>query len=467
MADVEQLKRAFMKAHKAGDTKAAAALARAIKSQNAGAPIMPEMPAAAPKPETVASGSFLPISRDSAGNVGFDSNAGIVGVAKRGLQKLVGPIYGEGSPVDEQGRPSQQMIEGAADLAPFASPVSPALRAGEAVIPGVANTLRKPTNLKPPSAEALRSAGAQGYDAARKMGVRYNSQAVAGEAGKIRLGLEQDGILAELAPKTFKIVEKLSNPPANSTAPLEGLVAARRALQNARLDFTNPTEKLAAERVIKQLDEFIGRSDPASVVDGPASTAAKTLGEANANYAASKRSNLVTGKLDKADRQAAVANSGLNIENTIRQRANDVLNSEKLQKGFTKAELAMIRKVAEGSKGRNTLRYVGNLLGGGGGLGAMLTGAIAGGMTGSSAPALVGAGVMGGGYAAKKAGGALTRRAMQGVDLATRRRSPLYQQMLLDAPLEPMATGLPSAAVRGGLIASPSALDMLFQREKL
>jgi hypothetical protein len=32
--------------------------------------------------------------------------------------------------------------------------------------------------------------------------------------------------------------------------------------------------------------------------------------------------------------------------------------------------------------------------------------------------------------------------------------------------MEPMPTGLPSAAVRGGLAASPSVLDMLFQRGK-
>ena len=411
------------------------------------------------------SGSILPISSTPDGSWQFDSNAGLVGVVKRALT-LPGDVYsGKVQMTDpETGRTSDEAIRRSVEMAGVVTPVSPSLRAGEGVAGAI--NLRKPTSVTPPSAEALRSAGADGYNAARNMGVRYNSRAVADHAATIRQGLEQDGILAELAPKTFKIIDKLSDPPAGSEAPLTGLIAARRALKQARKDFLNPTEKLAAERVVKQLDEFIKRPGEKGVVAGPAAQAGKILDDANGNYAASKRSDFLSGKVDQADRQAAVANSGLNIENTIRQRANDVLNSEKLQKGFTKGELAAIRKVAEGNVGRNTLRYVGNLLGGGGGLGAMLTGAITGGAMGSATPSLIGAGAMGVGLGAKVAGGKIAKNAMRNVDLTTRMRSPLYQQMLLNAPMEPMPTGLPSAAVRGGLASSPSALDMLFQREK-
>jgi hypothetical protein len=423
-----------------------------------------------PGPTVEARSGIFPFSRMSDGSVDYwDTDSGFIGDIKRGLKKAVGPIYGEGSPIDEQGRTSMQMIEGAAELAPFVTPVSPALSAGSRIIPGVANSLRQ-GKVAPPSADALRTAGAQGYTAARELGVQYNSKAVAGVAGTIRNGLEQDGILAELAPKTFKIIDKLSSPPDGSTAPLTGLIAARRALKNARMDFTNPTEKLAAERVIKQLDEFIKTPPQKAVVAGAASKAGNILDEANANYAAGKRSDLLTGKLDKADRQAAVANSGANIDNAIRQRANDVLNSEKLQKGFTKAELAMIRAVAEGSRGRNTLRYVGNLLGGGGGLGAVVSGGIGGTAAtfagGPLAGAVVGGGIPLTGMAAKAGGGALTRKAMLQADMATRSRSPLYQQMLLEAPLIAPSQAVPAAVLRGGMMSTPSALDMLFQREK-
>jgi hypothetical protein len=429
------------------------------------APAPMEQPAPAPE----RSGSILPISSTPDGSWQFDSNAGLVGMVKRALT-LPGDVYtGKVQMTDpETGRTSDEAIRRSAEMAGVVTPVNPMVRSGDMAIPGVANSLRQ-GKVAPPSAEALRSAGAKGYDSVRNMGVRYNSRAVANHAATIRQGLEQDGILAELAPKTFKIIDKLSTPPAGSEAPLTGLIAARRALKNARTDFLNPTEKLAAERVIKQLDEFIGAADPKAVVAGAASKAGKVLDDANANYAASKRSDFLTGKLDKADRQAAVANSGLNIENSIRQRANDVLNSEKLQKGFTKGELAAIRKVAEGNVSRNTLRFVGNLLGGGGGLGAVISGGAGGavgGMVGGPAGMVAGAAIPAIGMGAKVAGGRLARGAMQGVDAATRMRSPLYQEMLLNAPLEPMPTTIPSGLMRGGLAASPSVLDMLFQREK-
>jgi hypothetical protein len=55
---------------------------------------------------------------------------------------------------------------------------------------------------------------------------------------------------------------------------------------------------------------------------------------------------------------------------------------------------------------------------------------------------------------------------MQQADMTTRSRSPLYQQMLLEAPLVAPSHAVPAAVLRGGMMSAPSALDMLFQREK-
>lgn len=380
-------------------------------------------------------GAVLPFSRGPEG-LRFDMSAGIPGfiggVLKRGGQAVSGelPIFDP-----QTGHVSDEAISLGTDTAMLALPANPAIRAGDKAIPGVTKTFRRP-DVPAPTAQALREAGSTGYDAARKMGVDYSSDAVASMAGQMRTGLEQEGILAELAPKTFKILEKLQQPPEGSVAPLEGLVAARRALKNARLDFTNPTEKLAADRLIRGLDEFIEGRNASSVVAGPASRAAETLKDANANYAAAKRSDRITGKLEDADLQAGVANSGQNIDNAIRQRARDILKSDKLKAGFNKEEIKAITNVAMGSKSRNALRFVGNLLGGGGGLGAVASGAAggtAGGMLGGPPGIAIGAGIPLAGLAAKRSGASLTRRAMEKAGTQTRKRSPLYEEMIKSA----------------------------------
>ena len=58
-------------------------------------------------------------------------------------------------------------------------------------------------------------------------------------------------------------------------ASLTGLHAAKRAFRNAARDFTNPTEQMAASKIMDALDRFVKEPDPATVVAGPAAAAAK------------------------------------------------------------------------------------------------------------------------------------------------------------------------------------------------
>ncbi len=173
-----------------------------------------------------------------------------------------------------------------------------------------------------------------------------------------------------------------------------------------------------------------------SVVAGPAAAAGKNLADARANYAAAKRSDSLTGVEDAADLRAAAANSGQNIDNAIRGRLASLLLSPKARSGFNPDEIREIRRVAEGTLARNAVRNTGNLLGGGGGMGAIVTGGAFGGAgiaAGSPELAALGAAIPAVGVAAKQAGNAMTRGALRKVDEQTRMRSPLYQQLLSEA----------------------------------
>jgi hypothetical protein len=400
-------------------------------------------------------GSVLPFSIGQDGKAQFDSAAGILGSVKRAFT-LPGDVYAGREQMPMPTEMNREQGGRVAELAGVASPVSPALRA-----PGAAGTVMRPEKVKPPTAEHLKQDANLGYDRVRDMSVDYSSRAVAEAAMGITAALEKDGILTNLAPKTHGIVQQLRSPPDGSVAPLAGLEAARRALGHAARDFGNPTEQLAARRAIDALDDFITRSGTpdgaGAVVAGAASTASKTLADARGNYAAAKRSDQLTGATERAELNAAVANSGLNLDNAVRQRVRSVLQSPKESAGFSEAELAALNEVARGTPTRNAIRIAGNLLGGGGGLGAVVSGGIGGAVgTATGGPflgAAVGAGIPATGMSAKKLAGALTERSLRHADDLVRMRSPLYEQMMKDAKMVPMSPERRAMLVRALLMA--------------
>lgn len=391
-------------------------------------------------------GAILPFSRDDQGNVSFDSNAGIVGALKRAFT-LPGQVYkGEVDPASPEG------LARAAEMAGVVSPVNPAVRAGGNAVGAAWTRGTRPANPPAPSRDALYAASDAAYESARNMGVDYSADAVRNMAAGLRQSLERDGILEELAPKAFAVLKKLEQPPEGSVAPLAGLEAARRAFRNAGKDFNNPTDQLAADRLIRGIDEFVAGDVPGSVVSGPASAARAALGEARGNYAAASRSDRLAGVEDRADLRAAAANSGRNLDNTIRQRIADVLLDPRKVAGFSAEERQALEEVVRGTATRNTLRTVGNLFGGGGGLGAVAAGGLAGtqagGAYGGLVGALLGVGVPATGWTAKSAGNAMTGRSLARVDKMTRKRSPLYDAIRADAPPEVISPEARAALIR-------------------
>jgi hypothetical protein len=386
-------------------------------------------PAPNPEPSKAWSGSVLPISSDAQGNISFDSNAGVLGALKSAFTLPHDVYAGKVDPASDEG------IKRTMELATFASPMSPVVRAEGVALPGIQEAIA------PPTAEALHEAANAGYEQARNMGVHYSAPHVANMANAIRQELESKGIIGEVAPKSFSILERLANPPEGSVAPLAGLDATRSAFGNIAKDNPGSREQVAAGRIQQAIDEFITNPDPASVLAGPADAAAKVITDARGNYAAAKRSDKLSGIEDAAELRASVANSGQNLDNAIRQRAAAVLLKPKESYGYSPDELAAIQQVASGTPPRNVIRYVGNLLGGGGGLGAIASGA-----AGGAAGGFVGGPIVGGvvgaasplvGIAAKKLGNTLTSNALNRADELVRQRSPLYEQMANEAPYSP------------------------------
>jgi len=415
--------------------------------------------------EGVERSTILPFSKATAtGETFFDPEAGLFGAVKRGVMTPGDVAMGKLDPNSPEG--ARRMAE----FATVASPVSAGAARGVSMIPGISKTMR-PIVPRAPTAEALGQAADVGYETVRKMGVDYSAQAVKGLADDIEQRLIRDGRLEEQAKGTYGLLRKLQRVPVSpedgtTLTTLDQMVSARRALQNIAGDYTNPQDQAAAGIAIKSLDEFLEAANPESVVAGPATAAAKELERARGNVAAEFRSKritkpeegtAITGAEQRAEINAAVANSGMNLGNQLRQQIRRIVTDPKQARGYSKEEIKLMTEIASGRLGINVMRRLGNFLGGGGGLTAQTAGlgtaAIGlqlGGPLGLMAgiiPPAIGAG-------ARATSNAMTKRQIRLLDELIRRRSPLYQEALRNAPLRPQYRLNPAAnaAVQRGLM---------------
>jgi hypothetical protein len=457
------------------------------------------------------SGSVLPFSIGPDGRAQFDSNAGILGGIKRAFTYPADVAAGRKAVPETMGGESNPAADEAARWALEAgsifTPTNPAIRAGDKAIPSARavvepgkverttnltsatpgrevalpgqtvplgprveirgpDTVRyepslavRPEAVKPPTSTQLQAAYRQGYDNVRDMGVDYAAPRVAEMARGLKLDLEKEGILANLAPKTHHIVDGLSTPPEGGVAPIAGLESARRALLNVGSD---PTEREAARRAINALDDFYKRAAAPGgeglVVAGPAAAAAEQQAANRGNYAAFKRSRDLTGIEYATGLRTKATNSGLNLDNNVRGKVTSLLTNENKVRGYNPEEIAALEKVVEGDRVRNSLRFYSNLAGGGGGMGAVVSGAVAGTAGGSvgGVPVvggLAGAAIPASGVAARLGAGALAKRSMRLADELIRSRSPLYEQMMNDPKMQVISPERRAALVRALLAA--------------
>lgn len=354
---------------------------------------------------------ILPFTQGASGENTFDVDVGLPGVIKRGVTLPGEVIQGEINPDSPEGR--ARMLEAAAIFTPMGAASRAASSAYRSVAP------------KAPTREALEVAKKAGYDKAADLGVEYKSAPVGKMVTDLQRSLDEQGFFAELAPEVHTLIGKLQNPPPNSKISLKALDAFRKRLGELA-GSPDATKASAATQAIKAVDEFITSADSANVVAraapggaglsragetfasadeaAAASTAreaARTIEAARADAAAGFRSDKVTGLEDVIGLRSAAANSGRNLDNTARQRLTSLLLNKKGIRGFSTEEKLAIRDIIKGTPTKNAARYIGNLFGGGGGLGQFLSmfglgtvgGATAGGLgaaAGIAAPMAIG-----------------------------------------------------------------------------
>lgn len=353
------------------------------------------------------------------------------------------------------------------ELATMGTPVNPAIRAGDRMLPGMAKAIGEKKPVVPTTTE-LAEAGGKQFEAFRNSGVEYSANSVSDWARRTQQELFDRGISPVDAPGTFTKLKELENAPPGAFVTPANLHSLRQSLQATAQNF-NPQaarDQLAASRGIAALDNFISAPPTSGVLAGTPPAAAVPFEAGKGNYAAAMRSNAINGELDRArtgilersEGRAQAANSGRNPDNTIRSKAESFLEKPKDVSGLSDAEIAALEGVVEGGPGRNSARYIGNLLGGGGGMGQALWsggGATAGALTGGPVGAAVGATVPPAiGAGAKALANILAKRDLRSVDEMMRMRSPLYEERVANPEMYVISPEKRALMARAALLQS-------------
>jgi hypothetical protein len=420
---------------------------------------------------------IFPLSTDDKGDWQFDISAGLpagmVDMAKSGFTAPGDIMSGKLKDSDPD------YLKRMGDAAALMTGVNPFVASGERVIPGALGRTRKPSTPVVPTAEELKAAGAAGFRNAEAMGVDYSTSSIKSMVDDLTRQLETKGIREKRAPDTFSLFDEITGGPDASVVSLTGVREIRAALNDIAGDFgasAKKTDRKAAQDAIRALDQFLEEPPLKSSVVGTgvgnggtalapatadgfadavkriqdaharAKDAGATVKDANANYAAAMRSEDVTNKATKAEHSAAATHSGLNLDNRTRQVLSAIIDPTRPRnrRGYSKEELALIDDIVHGKHGAEAARWLGNLLGGGSGLGG-LTAAGVGSAAGAGAGALLagplgaavggpvgGALAVGTGRGFKGLANRITASQARKLDELIRKRSPLYGQRVAD-----------------------------------
>jgi len=410
-----------------------------------------------PTPNPVYHGAVAPFSRDSQGNVYFDPfNAGPVGSVKQALT-LPGRVWSGETQMPRTLNPASQdpnispMIGEVLNFSGTFGPMNPAVRSGDKIIPGVSS---RPVDMSravaPSSADLLKKGGEQ-HNIFRDMPIQYDPKYMGTLADQIKNKLVKEGVNEEDAPNLYRSINRMYNYVPKSDDPTAQILLTPGGLISLRKNIANKFEQAGENKhgvgtALEEINRFLEAPPKNAVLAGPAAEGGAIYKAGRENYAAGKRGAELEDIRYTADLRTGAAHSGLNPDNTLRGRvASHILNAKKIR-GYDPEEIAMLEAIPTGTVPRNIMRYTGNLMGGGGGLGAGTASGLA--SAGAMAMGVPPGGAMALGSAVPVVGAALKLGAGQGskdallaAENAMRQRSPLFRESLPNQDLVPPLQG--------------------------
>ncbi len=380
--------------------------------------------------------------------------AGAVGETLGNPASYLGP----GSAVLKLGAGTASALagEGAGQLFEGTSLEGPARLAASVAAGGGVSTAAAERNLSKlaaqlPTPKNIYDAANAGYDMLKKSNTRISPQGTQDLLDTVKADLHADHFRDYLAPATYRAIEELA---VNGEATIGDLDGVRRVL-NRISPTANPTDKEAANRAIRAIDDFLVNVDPQYVISGDPARDAAILKHAQGNWALHKQLETLEDASIKGQHRAGVSGSGANRINTARQEIRKILDSDKKSRGMSDAVKDKMEEIVMGTWLTNRARQVGKFAPSGP---VSATTSI---LTGMGVGAGAGAAVAGGGFLAKHLGEYLTDRQIKQLEQLMRSESPIGKPIARAiAPQVQEQRAIPAAAATRALITSP--MDRLY-----
>lgn len=209
-----------------------------------------------------------------------------------------------------------------------------------------------------PSIDDLRAAANADYTAAKQAGVIVGQPAMQRLASDTKTMLANEAFHPKQAPNV-KAAFDVIRQSAGDNATLTHLDKVLRGIAGNAAASKVPSEARLGMMVVDQIDDFMDNLKPADLKLGNSQAAVEALKRARATWSKMRKAELIDDAVDKARLDASATGTGGNLENRIRQRLKTIYQSPKLRKGFSKPELALMRKAIEGGAVENFLRWTG------------------------------------------------------------------------------------------------------------
>ncbi len=373
------------------------------------------------------SGDIKGAIESQTGPLDYKPQTSLEGYEKTGAEFLPG-LVGPGGPVRKLAQWAiPALLSETAGQATEGTAAEPYARTGSAILGSIAahKATVPPT---PPAAKITPSqvlaASSAGYKNPSIDAVTFKGTAIPDLADDIVSTLNRDKRNARLVPDIHTIVDEMKNPINGQTHTIEDLETTRRLLGEKAQDFTDKTKQAAAVIAIKKIDKYLASNPQSDVLTGNIKTANDALVEARSNKAIGETAQRIQDKIRAGEVGAGSTHSGMNVENQLRQKLRPVLTSKKQAQNLTDENLADVEDLVMGSNTGNALRKVGNVLGGGGGIGTAVISHI-GNTLGGAAGAVVAPAF---GYGMRSLGNARARSEAAKIVQGILARSPEGQQ---------------------------------------
>jgi hypothetical protein len=228
--------------------------------------------------------------------------------------------------------------------------------AGVGALGGVRSQVRE----RAPTADQLRNMSDLQYTNATKAGVVVSPESLKAKLPSFNEALKVEGYDPGLHPQLNAVVTRLQQ---ETEAPktLKELETLRRIVKAPTRTFDNPDQQRIAYRLLDEFDDYVDNLKPADLVGAAkeSKTATTALSKARNLYARSKKSDVMSDILERAEIKAGANFTQSGLENSLRQELKSLALNKKRMAGFTKAEQEAIQAAAKGGNVQNVLRYFG------------------------------------------------------------------------------------------------------------